>query len=80
MPALAAARYCPGMSGEIGTIIAVGIGLAGLIFTGNVRIEARLAALEAIVGDLRERVARIEVKLEPASGVPGHAELSPPQD
>lgn len=61
------------MSAEVIAIIAVGITLAGLILTGNARIEARLGALEVIVGDLRERVTALEVRvanIEATLGLP----------
>ena len=61
------------MSGEVIAVIAVGITLAGLILTGNARIEARLGALEAIVGDLRERATALEVRvanIEATLGLP----------
>ncbi len=67
------------MSGEILTILGVGIALGGLIYTGMARLENRLggrvsalesrmdgriSALEAQIGELRERMARLEGLLE----------------
>ena len=55
------------MSAELIAVIAVGVGLAGLMLTGlrAVRIEIRDVRVEmhdvrSDVGDLRERMARLE--------------------
>ena len=59
------------MSGEVIALLVVGVTLAGLIVTGQARIEARLAALDAIVGDLRERVTALEVRVANIEAVLG---------
>ena len=59
------------MSGEVIALLVVGVTLAGLIVTGQARIEARLAALDAIVGDLRERVTAVEVRVANIEAVLG---------
>lgn len=54
-------------------IVAVGAAFAGLILTSQVRIETRLATLEALIGDLREPVAALEVRvaqIDTALGIP----------
>lgn len=72
------------MSGEVIALLAVGATLAGLIIAGQARIEGRLATLEGLVGDLRERLAALEVwvaQIEAALGVQiggVRAELFPP--
>lgn len=61
------------MSGELIAIVAVGATFAGLILTGQLRTETRLATLEALVGDLRELVAALEMRMaqiETALGIP----------
>lgn len=63
------------MSGEILTILGVGIALGGLLYTSMARLETRLGGrisalegrihgLEAQIGELRERMARLEGLLE----------------
>ena len=61
------------MSGEPIAIVTVGATLAGLILTGQVRTETRLATLLALVGGLRELVAALEervARIETALGIP----------
>ena len=56
------------MSGEMIAIVAVGVALAGVILTSLRGTEARLGAqikdLRGEVGELRERMARLEGLLE----------------
>ncbi len=63
------------MSGEIMAIVGVGVALAGLILTSNrglrqdmrqleSRLEGRISALDAQMGELRERMAHLEGLLE----------------
>ncbi|MCY4121238.1 MAG: hypothetical protein OXG72_10005 [Acidobacteria bacterium] len=52
------------MSSELIAIISTAIGLAVFIRIGNRDLAARLAQLERAIGTLRERVARLEGKLE----------------
>ena len=56
------------MSGEMIAIVAVGVALAGVILTSLRGTEARLGAqikdLRGEVGELRERMAKLEGLLE----------------
>ena len=52
------------MSSELIAIISTAIGLAVFIRIGNRDLAARLGQLERAIGTLRERVARLEGKLE----------------
>ena len=64
------------MSAELIAVIAVGVGLAGLILTGlrGVRLEVR--DVRGDVGDLRERMARLEGLFEGFAGR-GRSDSSP---
>ena len=48
------------MSPEIVSILAVGVALAGLTLTGLRSVRIELHDVRADVGDLRERIARLE--------------------
>ncbi len=51
------------MTKDIVAIIGTGIALAALMVGGQQSTNSRLDRLEMHVGDLRERIARIETKL-----------------
>ena len=52
------------MSGELIAIIGVGVAIATLIITTSGRLGQRLDGLAAEMAALRERVAKLEGKLE----------------
>ena len=58
--------------GEILTILGVGVGLAGLNLTSFRALRTELAGVRSEIGDLRERMARLEGLFE------GFTKASPP--
>ena len=62
------------MSAELIAVLAVGVALAGLMLTGLRAVRVELHDLRSDVGDLRERMARLEGLFE---GFTGRARTEP---
>lgn len=56
------------MGAEIWAIAAVGVALAGLILSVNRNLRSDMAELRRDVGDVRERIARLEGMFEGFTG------------
>ena len=56
------------MGAEIWAIAAVGVALAGLILSVNRNLRSDMAELRRDVGDVRERLARLEGMFEGFTG------------
>ena len=52
------------MSAELIGILGVGVALAGVILSGQRRLEARIMTLERGQAEIRERMAKLEGLLE----------------
>lgn len=60
MPIVHKPRHVKSVSPEIVSILAVGVALAGLTLTGLRGVRVELHDVRTDVGDLRERMARLE--------------------
>ena len=56
------------MGAEIWAIAAVGVALAGLILSVNRNLRSDMAEIRRDVGDVRERIARLEGMFEGFTG------------
>ena len=56
------------MTPELIAILAVGVGLAGLMRAMHRDLSDRIARVEGEIGDLRERMARLEGVIEGFTG------------
>lgn len=56
------------MGAEIWAIAAVGVALAGLILSVNRNLRSDMAEIRRDVGDVRERIARLEGLFESFTG------------